>query len=547
MPLGGAGEIGMNLSVYGFGEERDRKWLVVDLGVTFAGEENLPGIDLIFPDIAFLEEERANIAGIVLTHAHEDHFGAVIDLWPRLRVPVYATPFTKGLLEAKLSETRDPPKIDLREVELGARFGVGPFDIELITVAHSIPEPNALAIRTEAGTVIHTGDWKLDPQPIVGAPTNGARLAEIGGERVLALICDSTNAIRDGASPSEGEVAETLVDIVVNAENRVAVTIFASNVARLRSVIRAAKKADREVVAVGRAMHRIISVARDTGYLDEDTVFRSEDDFGVLPRQNVLLLATGSQGEAQAAMARMARDDHPRIHLDAGDLAIFSSRTIPGNDKAVLAVQNGLVRKGVQVMTDRDALVHVSGHPRRAELAEMYEWVRPKVAIPVHGEAIHMFAHAKLARGEGVPHVVTVFNGDVVGLDIDEPAVIDQTRAGRLYKDGRILISADDLAIRERRKLAHAGVVFVSLVLDGKGNLAADPELGLIGLPEEMANGRGIDDVIFDTIESVVDGLPRARRRDPDLVADSVRRAVISAVRQAWDKKPACEVHVAQV
>lgn len=547
MPLGGAGEIGMNLSVYGFGEERDRAWLIVDLGVTFAGEENLPGIDLIFPDIAFLEEERANIAGIVLTHAHEDHFGAVIDLWPRLRVPVYATPFTKGLLEAKLAETRDPPKIDLREVALGSRFDVGPFDVELITVAHSIPEPNALAIRTEAGTVIHTGDWKLDPQPIVGAPTNGARLAEIGGERVLALICDSTNAIREGASPSEGDVADTLAEIVANAENRVAVTIFASNVARLCSVARAAKKADREVVAVGRAMHRIISVARDTGYLDEDAVFRSEDDFGVLPRQNVLLLATGSQGESQAAMARVARDDHPRIHLDAGDLAIFSSRTIPGNEKAVLAVQNGLVRKGVEVMTDKDGLVHVSGHPRRAELAEMYEWVRPKVAIPVHGEAMHLFAHAKLARGEGVPHVVTVFNGDMVALDIDEPAVIDQTRAGRLYKDGRILISADDLAIRERRKLAHAGVVFVSLVMDQKGNLAADPELGVIGLPEETANGAGFDDIIFDTIESVVDGLPRARRRDPDLVADSVRRAVISAIRQAWDKKPACEVHVAQV
>lgn len=546
LPLGGAGEIGMNLNVYGVGPERDRKWLIVDLGITFAGEENLPGIDLIFPDVSFLEEERKNIEGIVLTHAHEDHFGAVIELWPRLRVPVFATPFTKALLEAKLAETRDAPNIDLRTVALGSRFDAGPFNVELVTVAHSIPEPNALIIRTSEGTVVHTGDWKLDPEPITGKPTDSDKLAAIGADGGITLVCDSTNAIRDGVSPSEGEVARTLAEVIGKAEKRVAVTIFASNVARIKSVVEAARQSDREVVPVGRAMHRVIGVARDTGFLEDGVVFRTEDDFRMLSPQNVLLLATGSQGEPQAAMARIARNDHPRIHLDKGDLTIFSSRTIPGNEKSVLGVQNGLVELGVEIMTDREALVHVSGHPRRDELRQMYGWIKPKTAIPVHGEAMHMHAHAALAREEGVSTVITVKNGDLVALDGD-PAIVDQVRAGRLYKDGSILIPSNDTAIKERRKLAHTGAIFLSVVMDQRGNVVADPELSMVGLPEEAPEAPPFDDIIFDQVDSILDSLPRARRRDPDLVAESLRRGIVSALRQAWDKKPVCEVHVAQI
>src|SRR6201991_1301089 len=340
-PLGGVGEIGMNLSIYGLGDARKRSWLIVDVGVSFAQEENLPGIDLVLPDIRYLIEERKNIAGIVLTHAHEDHFGALMDLWPKLKVPIYATPFTASLFEAKLAGESMAPEIPVKEIALGSRFNVGPFDIELCSVAHSIPESNALILRTPFGNVLHTGDWKIDPTPVVGPPTDEAKLRALGAEGCLALIGDSTNAVRDGRSPSEADVAKTLGELIANAPARVAVTTFASNVARIRAVAEAAHAAGREVVLVGRAMERVAQVARETGYLDGIRPFRGQDMYGHLPRDKVVALCTGSQGEPRAALARISADEHPEIGLSKGDRVIFSSRPIPGNEKAISNIING--------------------------------------------------------------------------------------------------------------------------------------------------------------------------------------------------------------
>jgi ribonuclease J len=546
-PLGGVGEIGMNLSIYGLGDRHRRSWLAIDLGVSFGDEEHLPGIDLIMPDISFLEKERKNLVGLVLTHAHEDHFGAIIDLWPRLKCPIYATKFSAALFEAKCEAERNPPKIPVTVIPSGGRVDIGPFNVEFIPVAHSIPESHALAIHTEIGTVLHTGDWKIDPTPIIGPPTDERRLRELGDAGLLALIGDSTNAVRDGRSPSEAEVAKTIAALVKGAKGRVAVTTFASNVGRLKAVAEAAKAADREVVIVGRAMDRVVQVARETGYLEGVQNFRSPDVYGHLPADKVLALCTGSQGEPRAALARIANDDHPEVTLNKGDRVIFSSRTIPGNEKAVGAIINGLVVQGVEIITDRDHLVHVSGHPRRDELREMLAWTRPQLVIPVHGEALHLSEHAKLARAAGVPRVLTCRNGDLVRLGPGTPGIIDQLPSGRLYKDGTILEDAKSRAVVERRRMGFAGCVFVAIAMTEKGELADDPEVDLVGVPEKNMAGEAFDDIVFDVVVSTIEGLPRARRRDPDAMAESVRRAVRAALNEQWGKKPLCLVHVLEV
>ena len=546
-PLGGVGEIGMNLSIYGLGKGQQRSWLAVDLGVSFGDEEHLPGIDLIMPDIGFLEKERKNLVGLVLTHAHEDHFGAILDLWPRLKCPIYATQFSAALFEAKCQSEREPPKIPVTVVPSGGRVEIGPFGVEFIPVAHSIPESHALAIHTEIGTVLHTGDWKIDPTPIIGVPTDERRLRELGDAGVLALVGDSTNAVRDGRSPSEAEVAKAIAELVRSARGRVAVTTFASNVARIKAVADAARAADREVVVVGRAMERVVQVARETGYLDGVQNFRGMDLYGQFPADKVLALCTGSQGEPRAALARIASSDHPQVTLNRGDTVIFSSRTIPGNEKAVGSIINGLVAQGVEVVTDRTHLVHVSGHPRRDELRDMISWVRPQILIPVHGEALHLSEHAQLARAVGVPKVLTCRNGDLVRLGPGDPGIIDELPAGRLYKDGTILEDAKSRAVVERRRMGFAGCVFVAIAITEKGELADDPEVDLVGIPEKNSAGEALDDIVFDVAVSTVEGLPRARRRDPDALAESVRRAVRSALNEEWGKKPLCLVHVLEV
>lgn len=546
-PLGGVGEIGMNLSAYGLGNAHQRKWLIVDCGVSFASEEHLPGVDLMFPDIRYLVEERRNLTGIVLTHAHEDHFGALFDLWPQLRVPVYATPFTAALIEAKRQSEAGAPEIDVRVVALGSRFNVGPFDIELVTMSHSIPESNALIIRTPHGNVLHTGDWKLDQTPGVGLPTDQDKLRSLGAEGVLAVVGDSTNAVRDGRSPSEADVARTLADLIASSPARVAVTTFASNVARLRAVADGAKAAGREVVVVGRAMERVVQVARETGYLDGVQDFRGPDVYGYLPPDKVVALCTGSQGEPRAALARIAQDDHPDITLARGDRVIFSSRTIPGNEKAVSAVINGLIDQGIEVITDRTHLVHVSGHPRIGEVEELLGWVKPRILVPVHGEPLHLSEHAKIGRRLGIPNIVNCRNGDLVELAPGAPGVIDELPHGRVYKDGAVLVGAESRTIADRRRLSFVGMVTVALALTEKGVLAADPEVELLGIPERGKDGSLLAEVAMDAVEDTFESLPKARRRDPDSVAEAVRRAVRSAIAQQWGKKPICHVHILTV
>jgi ribonuclease J len=543
-PLGGVGEIGMNLALYGLGDERRRSWLAVDLGVSFASEEHLPGVDLIFPDIRYLVAERKNLAGIVLTHAHEDHFGAVLDLWPQLKVPIYATPFTAALLEAKRQSEPGAPEIPVKVVELGSRFKVGPFDIELVSVAHSIPESNSLILRTPYGNVLHTGDWKLDPTPVIGQGTDIEKLKRLGEEGALAVVGDSTNAVRGGRSPSEADVAKTLAELIANAPARVAVTTFASNVARMKAVADAARACGREVVLVGRSMERVAQVARETGYLHGVQPFRGTDTYGYLPPDKVVALCTGSQGEPRAALARIAQDDHPDVTLGRGDRVIFSSRTIPGNEKAVGAVVNGLVAQNVEVITDRTHMVHVSGHPRVEEMEEMLGWVKPKILVPVHGEELHLYEHEQIGRRLGIRQVVRCRNGDVVKLAPNTPEIVDEIPTGRVYKDGYLLIPAEGKTISERRKLSFAGMVFVAIALTEKGVLAADPEIDLMGIPEKGRDGSDLSEIAYDAVMTTVETLPKARRRDPDALAESVRRAVRAALAGQWGKKPACHVHV---
>jgi ribonuclease J len=540
-PLGGIGEIGMNATLYGFGAGKRRKWIMVDCGVSFAGPE-LPGVDLIFPDIAFIERIRNDLLGLIITHAHEDHIGAVPFLWPRLRCPVYATAFAAGLLDIKRLQEEGAPRVPLTVVAPGSRLDLGPFNIEFVRVAHSIPEATALAIRTEAGTVLHTGDWKIDATPGVGWPTDEKRLREIGNEGVLALVCDSTNILRDGDSPSEADVSATLDRLIAEAKGRVLVTTFASNVARLHAVAQAAMKAGRSVILAGRAMDRVCEVARELGMLEGLPDFHSPDAFSVLPRDRVVVLATGSQGESRAAVARIAEDEHPSVRLAPGDRVIFSSRPIPGNERAINEIINGLVKQGIEVITDRNDLVHVSGHPRRNEVARMYEWIRPKIAIPAHGEALHLAEHAAFARARGVPHVMKISNGDLVHLSPQEPGIIDQIQHGRQYSDGNLVIAADDNALRERKRLSYNGIVTVALATTNKGEMAGDPDVMTSGVPARTADGRTMDSVIDKAIFDTFESLPRNRRRDADTLVTALERAIRSAVGNVWGKRP--QVHV---
>lgn len=537
LPLGGVGEIGMNLAVYGYGPENDRKWIVVDVGVSFAGPD-LPGVDLILPDIQFLESNRRNVLGIVITHAHEDHYGALLDLWPRLKVPVYASPFTAGLLEAKRQAEHNAPEIPVTLYRAGERFTIGPFEIEAVPVTHSIPEPTSLAITTPLGTVIHTGDWKIDPEPSLGPLLDEARFRALGDAGVLALICDSTNAMREGESPSERQVCESLRELIENASGRVAITTFASNVGRIRSISEAARDAGRQVLVLGRSLKRSIEVASDLGYMDGLPPFLTEEDYGYIPRENVVLILTGSQGESRAALAKLARDEMRSVALSPGDTVIYSSRTIPGNEKAILETRNLLIEQGIKIITDSDGLVHVSGHPRRNELKRMYAWVRPRILVPVHGEAAHLVAQGSLGAMEGIPEVAQVRNGHILRLAPGPAEIIGEAPFGRIFKDGKLIGDEDEVGINDRRKLSFTGHVAVSVLIDGNYNLVGDPDLVPIGLPEADRRGDLIEDILFDAVVSAIESIPRARRKDLEMVREAVRRAVRAAANEAWGKKP---------
>ncbi|GHD07860.1 ribonuclease J [Tianweitania populi] len=543
VPLGGVGEIGMNFALYGYGPAHAREWIVIDVGVTFPGPD-LPGVDLVLPDIRFIEERLDDLRGIIITHAHEDHYGALLDLWPRLKAPVWMTPFSAGLLEAKRAAEAKSLKVPAEIYKAGSTFQVGPFSIEAIGVTHSIPEPVSLAITTPVGTVIHTGDWKIDPAPTLPPLIDENRFRELGQKGVAALICDSTNALREGESPSEEAVGEGIRGVIEKAPGRVAITTFSSNVGRIKSVAEAALATDRQVLVLGRSLKRVIDVASDLGYLEGLPPFIAEEDYGYIPRDKVVILCTGSQGEPRAALAKLARDEFRNVALSPGDLVIYSSRTIPGNEKPILETKNLLIEQGVRIVEDSDALVHVSGHPRRSELRRMYEWVKPQIAVPVHGEAAHLMGHAQLARDCGVTDVPKVRNGDMVRLAPGPSKIIDQVPIGRVLKDGRLIGDEVATGVRDRRKLSFAGHVAVNVVLDDRYELAGDPDLVAIGLPESNGRGDEFEEVLLDAAIGAFDSIPRQRRKDLDMVSEAVRRAVRSSANEVWGKKPIVTVFV---
>jgi ribonuclease J len=541
VPLGGAGEIGMNLNLFCHAGQ----WLMVDLGVTF-GDELAPGVDVVMPDPQFIVERRDRLAGLVLTHAHEDHIGAVPYLWSRLRCPMYATPFTASVLRRKLQEVGLADEAKITEVPLEGSFTVGPFAIELITLTHSIPEPNALVIRTPAGSVFHTGDWKFDPTPLVGEPTNFAALTALGDEGMLAMIGDSTNVFRQGESGSELAVRESLIKLIARSTERVAIACFASNLARLETVAAVAAANNRRAALVGRSLWRMYDAARENGYLTEIVPFLTEEEAGFLPREEVLLAVTGSQGEPRAALARIAAGDHPHIVLERGDTVVFSSRIIPGNERAIARLHNALVHRGVDVISERDEFVHVSGHPARGELVRMYQYIRPHIAVPVHGEPRHLLEHAKVAEECQVPETVVALNGDVVRLAPGKAEIVGVVPSGRLAADGTILIPLDGPSVQMRRRLMFNGSAVATVVLDTIGDLLAPPQVTLHGIADEAEEG-DIVRAVAAAVRSAVEGLPRPRRRDDAEVREAARLAIRRTVRTTRGKKPPIDVHIVRL
>lgn len=547
VPLGGVGEIGMNFAMYGYGPKGKRRWIVVDVGVTFPGDD-LPGADLVLPDIAFAEVRRDRIDGIIITHAHEDHYGALLTLWPMLRAPVYCTPFTASMLEAKQRFDAGPKDMKVTIYRADESFKVGPFEIEAVHVTHSIPEPVSLYIRSPLGNIVHTGDWKLDDEPTLGQKTDEDHFRRLGKEGVLALICDSTNAMRDGVSPSEVEVSDGIAEQIAGAEGRVLVTTFSSNVGRIRSIAQAAEKNNRKVMVLGRSLLRVCEVSRELGYLDGIAPFLSEDEFKSVPRNEIVVILTGSQGEARAALAKLSRDEHRNARLTAGDKVIFSSRTIPGNEREIINIQNALVEQGVEIVIDGEhALVHVSGHPRRNELKSMYDWLKPTIGVPVHGEARHLIAQAALMRESGIPDVVHARNGDIVKLAPGDADIIGDAPHGRVYKDGDLIGSDEDMGIRRRRVLSWVGHVVMALVVDKSGELLADPEITCEGLPDLGENEDSFEDILYDAAIGAYESISAKHRRDPERIRRAVEKGVRAEARDVWGKKPLVTVFVTRV
>jgi ribonuclease J len=539
LALGGAGEIGMNLNLYGHAG----KWLMIDLGIGFA-DGTMPGIEVVMPDPAFIEERRDQLVGIVLTHAHEDHLGAVADLWPRLRAPVYATPFAASVLKRKLTEAGLVETVPVTEIPLRGRFSLPPFELELITMTHSILEPNALAIRTPLGTVFHTGDWKIDPEPLLGDVTDEAVLRRIGEEGALAMVCDSTNVFVEGEAGSESTVRANLEKLVKAGKNRIAVTCFASNLARVESIALAAVAADRHPVLSGRALVRMVEAAQECGYLLDFPACIPESQAGFLPRDKVVLICTGSQGEPRASMAKLANGDHRDLVLEAGDTAIFSSRVIPGNEHSVGRLQNALLARGVEIVTDSDEIVHVSGHPARDELVQVYQWIRPKIAVPVHGELRHMAEHASLARACQVPETIVAPNGTLVRLAPGPAEIIDHVPAGRLARDGDGVVPIDGASLRERRKLLWNGAAAATLVVDSKGRPMAPPKVTLRGFEDEEG---ALGKAVVAGLEEMLADLKAADRVNDERLEQAVRTVVRRVVRTRLGKKPLTDVHIVRI
>jgi ribonuclease J len=536
LPLGGSGEIGMNFNAYGYGPPSRRKWIILDCGVLFGRETSTPGVDIIMPDIRFLAERAEDVLGIIATHAHEDHIGAIAPLWPMLKCPVYATPFTARLIEGKFEEAGVNARV--KQIPLGGSLTLGPFTLDFISITHSIPEPNLVAIKTPLGTIAHTGDWKLDPEPLLGEETDASRIRALGDEGVLALVCDSTNALNQGHSGSEARVRDSLIQLIGTLKGRIAVTAFASNVARLSSIAEAARIHGRKIALVGRSMQKIVQAARDTGYLKDFPSVLDADEAAELPARQVLYLVTGSQGEPRAALSRIAEDNHPAVHLGKGDAVIFSSRIIPGNELPIFELHNKLSALGVEVLTEQDHFVHVSGHPAREELSEMYRWTRPRIAVPVHGEMRHMSEHARLAKSLQVPEALVPENGQLWRLAPGPAELIDEVPSGRIHQDGMVLVAEGEGLAKSRRAMAYAGLIAITLVLDEKGRVAADPAILIEGIPGP----------VHEAIRVAVDGITRRHKRgDVEELSENVRKAARRAALDAWGKKPVTRVTVVEI
>ncbi len=539
LPLGGTGEIGMNLNLY----RASGKWLAIDCGIGFGGNEN-PEVEIMMPDPGFIADRRDDLLALVITHAHEDHIGAVAHLWRQLRCPVYATPFATAVLKRKLGEAGLVNEVRIHTIQPGGTFKIGPFDLQFLSVAHSLPEAQALVIRTQYGTILHTGDWKLDPHPLIGPPTDEAAFAKLGEEGVLAMVCDSTNAMVDGHSGSEGDVRQSLSELVRSIKRgRIAVTCFASNVARVESVAMAARDAGRHVALVGRSLRNLETAARECGYLRGLPDFVPEDEAGSIPDDNLLMLVTGSQGEPRSALSRIAADTHPNIALGEGDTVIYSSRMIPGNERPIIQVQDGLVRRGVRVITDADTMTHVSGHPARDELRHLYNLVKPKFSVPVHGEWRHLSAHAALAK-EGGATPILLEDGDILSLSPGRPEVVDSAPVGRLALDGNRVVPLNGGVLAARRRMLFNGVVLGSFAVDAAGKVVGRAKVSAPGLfePDDPETVR----VTADFTQAVSD-LPAALRRDDSALADAARAALRRALGRRLQKRPMVDVHLLRV
>ncbi|MEC7362142.1 MAG: ribonuclease J [Pseudomonadota bacterium] len=542
VPLGGSGEIGMNANLYHY----DGSWLMVDLGISFP-DDSMPGIDVVLPDLSFIEQRRDSLAGLVLTHGHEDHLGAIPYMWSRLRCPIYGSAFTLALLRRKLSENGNQDDIPLIEISPGTVTEVGAFSVEMVGLTHSIPDPTALAIRCDAGTVLHTGDWKFDAAPGLGNQTDTERLAQIGDEGVLAMVGDSTNAMVEGRTGSEADAEAGLRDVIAAAKGRVAVTCFSSNVARFQSIVRAAQASDRSVAVVGRAIKRAISAAQEVGYLRDLPDFVREEDIDLLPRDNLVIICTGTQGEPRAAMAKIAAGVHESVTLEQGDTVIYSSRQIPGNEPAIAKVQDALIRRRINLVTDDDAPVHVSGHPSRDEMVEMYGLVKPRIAIPVHGTARHLVAHAELAETCQVRQTLLPDNGTVIRLagkgSDSEAEIIDNVKTGALtHEKGKIVEIQSDM-MRARRRMLWNGVVTTSLVMNRSGALCAVPAVSQTGIGDEAAAADYIATASI-AVEDALSGMTRNARRDDGSVEEIAGQALRRVARSMFGLRPIVHVHV---
>ena len=544
-PLGGSGEIGMNMNLFAYGKPGEHKWIMVDIGVTFA-DDTLPGIDLIYPDPGFLIDKKKDLLGIVLTHAHEDHIGSVAIIWPQLKCKIYATPFTAALLKEKFKEKKIDITSYLKIVPLNGKINLGPFEIEFITLTHSILEPNGLSIKTPAGIVLHTGDWKCDPNPLIGERIDEKKLKEIGNQNVLAMVCDSTNVFSEGRAGSESDVRESLLRIISNLKKRIIVTTFASNVARMETVFYCAQKTNRQISLVGRSMHRIYKAAKQCGYLKNLIEPIDPRDAKNISRDKIIYLCTGSQGEPMGAMKRITSGIHPDVFLEKDDTVIFSSKIIPGNEKKLYAMHNEIVRNNIEIITEENAFVHVSGHPNRDDLKDMYSWVKPKSIIPVHGEHRHMIEQAKFAKEMKVPHSLQIENGDIIQIyPGSEPKIIDKAPSGRMYLDGSVSVRDDSNSIKERRNLAVNGYLEVTLLIGNNGKIRK-PVISFKGLPVDDLDDAFIFDMEDEIAEICKTFSVQNKKQEYNLI-ETLKQSCKRIVREKTGKKPHTRVNLARI